>query len=126
MSHTEPVATPLSTDWIGPKAFQAGNANAGVDHHFGMRWGERREQRISLRQLPGAERGLLYAYDPTWDEYAVLLRDVPKAAAEAAFSQALDVDIHMKVLAFAELVRCHQILGTRVQTPGRPGLVILR
>jgi hypothetical protein len=81
-----------------------------------MRWGERREQRISLRHLPGTNRGLLYAYDPTWDEYAVLAHDVPAPAVEAAFAQALDIDTHMHVLAFAELVRCHQILGTGAPT----------
>lgn len=103
-------------DWVGPQAFAARYGRDGVDHDFGMRWGERREQRISLRRHPDADRGLLYAYDPTWDEYALLAQDVPQAAVEAAFTQALDIDTHMHVLAFAELVRCHQILGTSAPT----------
>jgi hypothetical protein len=115
MNHIEPAADPQQPpQWIGPRAFHALHGGAGVDHHFGMRWGERREQRISLRRQPGDQSGLLYAYDPTWDEYAVLARDVPEPAVEAAFTQALDVDIHMDVLPFTELVRCHQILGTRI------------
>ena len=102
-------------------------SGAGLDHHFGMRWGERREQRISLRRHPAAERGLLYAHDPTWDEYAVLAHDVPEPAVEAAVAQALDIDTHMHVLAFGELVRCHQILGTGpAARPVAPAVVILR
>lgn len=98
--------------WVGPQAFHAVAGHAGTEHDFGMRWGERREQRITLRCLPGVGRGLLYAYDPLWEEYAVLAHDVPVGAVDAAFKQALDVDIHMHVLEFAELVRCHQILGS--------------
>jgi hypothetical protein len=127
MNETESTPAPQEPEWIGPRAFQAQHGSAGVDHHFGMRWGERREQQISLRRQPGEQGGLLYAYDPTWDEYAVLARDVPAPAVEAAFTQALDVDIHMAVLAFAELVRCHQVLlGARIETPRRAAPVILR
>jgi hypothetical protein len=117
------TATAPEPDWVGPKGFAARHGGDGIDHDFGMRWGERREQRISLRHLPGTDHGLLFAYDPTWDEYAVLAHDVPQAAVEAAFTQALDIDTHMHVLAFAELVRCHQILlahaptGSVVATP---------
>ncbi|WP_270889260.1 hypothetical protein [Pedococcus sp. 5OH_020] len=100
-------------EWIGPRTFAARFGDAGTDHYFGTRWGERRDQRISLRGHPGSEGGLLYAYDSTWDEYAVRADDVPQTAVEAAFIQALDVDTHMHVLAFAELARRHQILGTR-------------
>jgi hypothetical protein len=126
MNPEHSAVTPLQPHWMGPTAFHVSHGAAGVDHHFGMRWGERREQQISLRRLPGSERGLLYAYDPTWDEYAVLAHDVPEPAAEAAFIQALDIDIHMDVLSFAELVRCHQILGTRTPSPDRRTPVIHR
>lgn len=127
MDATTTAATPREPDWVGPRAFNARYGGAGVDHDFGMRWGERREQRISLRRRPGVERGLLYAYDPTWDEYAVLARDVPEPAVEAAFAQALGIDTHMHVLAFAELVRCQQILDTGpAARPLAPAVVILR
>ena len=84
----------------------------GIDRDFGMRWGDRGDRRISLRRTPDATSGLLYAYDPLWDEYAVMGRDVPTAAVEAAFAQALDVDVHMDVAAFNEIVRSYTILGS--------------
>ena len=126
MDATNTASPPREPDWVGPKAFHARYGIVGVDHEFGMRWGERREQRISLRRHPGATHGLLYAYDPTWDEYAVLAHDVPEPAVEAAFAQALAVDTHMHVLEFTELVRCHQILGTRVARPASPAAGIVR
>ena len=108
---------PSEPDWVGPQAFATQHGRAGVDHDFGMRWGERREQRLSLRVKPGEDHGLFYAYDPTWDEYAVLALNVPETAVQAAFAQALRMDTHMHVLAFSELVRCHQILGTGTPKP---------
>ena len=69
-----------------------------------MRWGSNGDQRVSLRHLIAADRGLLYVYDPTWDEYAVLFRDVPVAAVEAAFTRALQTDIHMSPQSFAAIV----------------------
>ena len=108
---TTNARAPHEAPWVGPQAFEAMAGQPGTDRDFGMRWGERREQRITLRCIPGESRGLLYAYDPLWDEYAVLATQVPAAAVEAAFTQALDINTHMHVLEFAELVRCHQILG---------------
>jgi hypothetical protein len=101
-----------SPAWIGPQAFAAQCGEVlGIDRDFGMRWGERGDQRISLRRAPEAETGLLYAHDPLWDEYAVLGRDVPARAVEAAFAQAVQVDVHMDVAAFAEIVRSHMLLA---------------
>lgn len=126
MDPTNTASPPPEPDWVGPQAFNARYRTVGVDHDFGMRWGEQREQRISLRRHPDVPHGLLYAYDPTWDEYAVLAHDVSEPAVEAAFAQALDIDTHMHVLDFAELVRCHQILGTGASRPAPSNAGILR
>ena len=117
---------PPELDWVGPQAFSARIGGAGIGHDFGMRWGERREQRISLRLRYGADRGLLYAYDPTWDEYACLADGVAEPAVEAAFAQALDIDTHMHVLAFAELVRCHELLDAGTERPTTTPAVVHR
>lgn len=106
-------STASTLEWIGSQAFKAKFGDVpGVDRDFGMRWGERGDRRISLRRTPDATSGLLYAYDPLWDEYAVMGRDVPTAAVEEAFAQAVQVDVHMDVTAFNEIVRSHLILDT--------------
>ncbi|GAA2748320.1 hypothetical protein GCM10009868_40870 [Terrabacter aerolatus] len=102
------VTTPPepSIEWVGPKAFDAQHRNIrGVDRDYGMRWGPRSNQRISLR-LDGdaATNGLLYAYDPTWQEYAVLSTSAPRAAVDRAFAHATDTDIHMPIETFVQLV----------------------
>jgi len=48
--------------------------------------------------------GLVYAYDLTWDEYAVLATDVPRAAVEAALGRALASEARLTVEAFAGLL----------------------
>jgi len=101
-----------SPTWLGPVAFRAQYGSDGVhrsthlgnDHDYGMRWGAAGDQRISLRHPPGADSGLLYAYDPTWDEYAVLSGAASVQAVEAAFTQAVATDPHMAVTDFAALV----------------------
>jgi len=91
--------------WLGPAAFHAQFHDApGLDHDFGMRWGANGDQRLSLRVPVGGDSGLLYAYDPTWDEYAVLLREASTAAVEVAFARAMQSDIHMSAASFAALV----------------------
>lgn len=102
------VTTPPkpSIEWVGPKAFDTQHRNIrGVDRDYGMRWGPRSNQRISLR-LDGDEatHGLLYAYDPTWQEYAVLSTSAPRAAVDRAFAHATDTDIHMPIETFTQLV----------------------
>jgi hypothetical protein len=77
-----------SPTWLGPIAFQAqygadDSIHPGIDHDYGRRWGAAGDQRISLRHPPGADRGLLYAYDPTWDEYAVLSTGASVQAVQA-------------------------------------------
>jgi len=48
--------------------------------------------------------GLVYAYDLTWDEYAVLATDVPRAAVEAALGRARAGDTHPTVETLAGLL----------------------
>lgn len=98
------VAVEADLAWMGPAAFHAQFPPAGFDHDFGMRWGAKGDQRLSLRLPAGREHGLLYAYDPTWDEYAVLCQDASTAAVEGAFARALQSDIHMPPASFAALV----------------------
>jgi len=91
--------------WMGPAAFRAQfHAAPGLDHDFGMRWGANGDQRLSLRVPVGGDSGLLYAYDPTWDEYAILIHEASTAAVEVAFARALQSDIHMSAASFAALV----------------------
>jgi hypothetical protein len=105
-----PSADPTSPEWIGPQAFSAQYGHVpGVDRDYGMRWGKRSDQRISWRAPLDADTGLLYAYDPLWAEYKVLGTDVPRQSVEAAFKQALDIDVHMDVAAFAEIARTHTL-----------------
>ena len=87
---TQPDASPEPVHgWWGPMAFsRAFGTTPGIDHDFGMRWGSNRDQRVSLRVERGREEGLLYVYDPTWDEYAVIGTDVSVSAVETAFARA--------------------------------------
>jgi len=105
-------AAPALT-WMGPAAFQARYGDLpGIDHDFGMGWGAGSDQRISLRQDIGSDSGLLYVYDPTWDEYAVLLANVTDAAVQHAFANALATDTHMTAQRFAALVTEQQVAAT--------------
>lgn len=121
-----PVVAQTSPEWIRPHAFSAQFGHLpGVDRDYGMRWGERGDQRISWRAPLDASTGLLYAYDPLWAEYKVLGTDVPRQAVDAAFKQALDADVHMDVGAFRELVRSHTLLQrTQPLEPVAPVRVI--
>ena len=95
----------VALTWLGPRQFhQQYRAMPGIDHDYGMRWGSNGDQRVSLRHLVAVDCGLLYVYDPTWDEYAVLFRDIPVAAVEAAFTRAVQTDIHMSPQSFAAIV----------------------
>ena len=99
-------ATPVPVlEWRGPVAFaRAYGALSGIDHEFGSRWGSNDDQRVSLRLEDDAETGLLYVYDPTWDEYAILGADVPLAVAEDAFARALQFGEHAAVEDFVTLL----------------------
>jgi hypothetical protein len=93
-------------DWMGRHAFTARYAvQSVVDPILGMRWGPRHDQSVShhLATLE-SPTGLVYAYDLTWDEYAVLATDVPRAAVEAALSRALASDAPLTLEVFAGLL----------------------
>lgn len=112
-----------SPTWLGPMAFAAQLGSLpGVDQDYGMRWGPAGEQRISLRHPVADDRGLLYAYDPTWDEYTVLYRDATAAAVRSAFTQAVGTNIHMSVTDFTSLVASHETTPTPARQPGGPEL----
>ena len=108
-----------SPSWIGPMAFASKFGSLpGVDHDYGMRWGQAGAQRISLRRPVAGDRGLLYAYDPTWDEYTVLPQDATAQAVRSAFTQAVGTNIHMSVTDFASLVARYETTPTLAPQPG--------
>jgi len=117
------VAVEAGLAWMGPAAFHAQFPPADLDHDFGMRWGANGDQRLSLRLPVGRDHGLLYAYDPTWDEYVVLFQNASTAAVEGAFARALQSDIPMSPASFAALVaqepptptHANRALGMQVQ-----------
>ena len=112
----QPEVKPLRLHWMGPRAFKARyGVQPGVDRDFGMWWGPRHDQRVSHRgDTLGSPTGLLYAYDLTWDEYAVLATDIPWAAFEAIINHALASDTDMSADAIAGLLADH----LAVRTPG--------
>lgn len=98
-------AAQAALEWLGPKAFDARYGEIpGIDHDYGMRWGASGNQRISFRRPTGATEGMLYAYDPTWDEYALIARHVPVNVVSSAFVEALRRDEHLPLEDFAHLI----------------------
>jgi len=79
--------------WVGPAAFQrqAGTGGGG-DLDVGSSWGRRRDRRVAVRTAPGSSSGLLYAYDATWDEYAVLALGVDPEVVREAYRSLPDRD----------------------------------
>jgi hypothetical protein len=111
----QPEVKPLRLHWLGPRAFKARyGVQPGVDRDFGMWWGPRHDQRVSHRRdTLGSATGLLYAYDLTWDEYAVLATDIPWAAVEAVINSALARDTRMSAEAIAGLLADHRVAPTQ-------------
>ena len=98
--YTEPVL-----EWRGPVSFARAHAAVpGIERDFGGRWGSNGDQRVGLRVEVGSDTGLLYVYDPTWDEYAVIGSDVPLAAVEDAFARAARLGEHPPVADFVTLL----------------------
>lgn len=104
-------------DWIGPVAFTTRYAGHGVDEDFGTTWGPRRDQRVSHRHQLGADEGLLYVYDPTWHEYAVLATQASLRCVREAFTDAMRTDGDLPVTAFAALVTAQSPAGPRQESP---------
>lgn len=93
-------------EWTGRHAFTARYAvRPVVDPILAARWGPRHDQSVSYHLATvDSPTGLVYAYDLTWDEYAVLATDVPRAAVEAALGRALASEARLTVEAFAGLL----------------------
>lgn len=105
-AHEAATARPSTTvlTWLGPLAFSRRYAGWGADQDFGDQWGHHRDQRITHRHQLGADTGLLYVYDSTWNEYAVLGEDVSLAAVGEAVVCAQAVKPHLPVTDFAALL----------------------
>jgi hypothetical protein len=88
-------------EWLGPLAFARRHAG-GVDRDFGDQWGRLGDQRLTVRHQPGTDHGLLYVYDATWDEYAVLADDVLPPAVHETAAVAPAVDPHTAVTRVAQ------------------------
>ncbi|MEO8185596.1 MAG: hypothetical protein ABI895_42875 [Deltaproteobacteria bacterium] len=70
-----------------------------------MRWGPRGDQSFCHHRANlNSPTGLVYAYDLTWDEYAVLATDLPVAAVELLLDRALAIDPRMSAEVFAGLL----------------------
>ena len=106
MTDRDPDVSLRRLDWMGRHAFTARYAvQPVVDPILGTRWGPRHDQSVSHHLATvDSPTGLVYAYDLTWDEYAVLATDVPRAAVEAALGRALASDAHLTVEVFAGLL----------------------
>jgi hypothetical protein len=109
------VVRSLALDWMGPRAFKARyGVRPGVDRDFGMWWGPRHDQRLSHRRdTLDSPTGLIYAYDLTWDEYAVLATDIPRAAVEAIINSAPSSDTRLSAEAIAGLLVDHLVVPTQ-------------
>jgi len=110
----QPEVKPLRLRWMGPRAFKARyGVQPGVDRDFGMRCGPRHDQRVSHRRHTlDSPTGLLYAYDLTWDEYAVLATDIRWADVEVIINRALASDTRVSAEAIADLVD-HRVVPTQ-------------
>ena len=105
-------SAPVRLDnWLSPARFDALHVAAGVDHDFGFLWGRRADQRVSLRLQPGAEQGVLYAYDRLWDEYLILDPSATRQEVADAFGDVVKRHGHRGVPLdlFADAVRQRQL-----------------
>ncbi len=109
MVATEPTPRPAGDGltWMGPTAFATLTAHQpGIDHDLGTRWSPHRDVRISHRRPHDGTTGLLYAYDRTWDEYAILADDIHADDLEAATGVATDPHLPVdRVLALLHAAR---------------------
>jgi hypothetical protein len=95
----QPEVKPLRLEWMGPRAFQSRyGLQLGVDRDFWMWWGARSDQRMCHHRATAASPAdLVYVYDLTWDEYAVLATDVQASGVETVINRALATDMHLSV-----------------------------
>jgi hypothetical protein len=111
---------PTGLDWVGQGSFDRLTKNhPGIDHDLGQQWGTGRGIRISHRLTEDATVGLLYAYDRTWDEYAILDPAAHVDTVARTFHAALDTDPHLPVPEFITLLRQHTpSVATQPDPPG--------
>jgi hypothetical protein len=90
--HARPV------EWLDRASWEASHetGRAGVDSDFGFTWGASRRIRVSFlpttpytynRATESQTTGVLYAFDPTQDRYALLARDVTYGAVDTVGRQ---------------------------------------
>jgi hypothetical protein len=98
-------------DWISQARFDHHHGAAGLDIDYGMCWGMREDQRVSLRIHPEGHHGVLYAYDPLWDECLVIADAATRAEVSDAFGQVLTRrgDRGVALGVFADAVRQRQL-----------------
>jgi hypothetical protein len=98
-------------DWISQARFDHHHCAAGIDIDYGTCWGVRENQRVSLRIHPDAQHGVLYAYDPLWDECLVIDDAATRVEVSDAFGQVLTRrgDRGVPVHVFADAVRQRQL-----------------
>ena len=88
---------PAAVTWVGPREFaRQVPVDGGRPLVLDTGWGPRHDQSLELLLTPDGTTRDLYAYDPTWDEYAVLGHDIPLdhvllAVARVRSTGALDV-----------------------------------
>jgi len=104
-----PEVKQLGLEWIGPLAFQCRyGVPPGVEGDSGMWFALRRDQRICHHRATAAcPTDLVYVYDLTWDEYAVLATDIPWVAVEAVINLAVATDTDLSAEVFAGLLTDH-------------------
>ena len=115
--------TPTPTlEWVGPRAFSARHGDQGLDEDFGMRWGAKHDVRISFKRHAGAIEGLLYAYDKTWDTYAVIAVTTSRTVVQQTYRRALATNPDMTAEDFA---RHHHTIAAAARTRARARAVSL-
>ena len=106
MTGREPDVSLRRLDWMGRHAFTARHAvQRAVDPILGSRLGPRHDQSVSHHFASvDSPMGLVYAYDLTWDEFAVLATDVPTSAVDTALGRARAGDAHLTAEVVAGLL----------------------
>ncbi len=127
MVATEPTPRPAGDGltWMGPIAFGTVTADQpGIDHDLGTRGSAHRDVRISHRRPHDGTTGLLYAYNRTWDEYAILAADIHADTVEAATGDALATDPHLPVDRLRDLLHAARARHTPAPPAVDPGPVL--
>jgi hypothetical protein len=114
-------------DWISPARFDHHHGAAGVDIDYGSCWGVRENQRVSLRIRVDADHGVLYAYDPLWNECLIIADAATRAEASAAFRAVVTRrgDRGVALGVFVDAVRQRQLeplLAAEPRTLGELGI----